>query len=105
MANNVLTLDNTNFDTTITETARPVIVDFSATWCGPCRKLEPVLQAFAEEVGTSAVVGKVDVDLDPDLANRYNIRSLPTILSFRNGQVVGQLNGLVNVNALRGLLG
>lgn len=105
MANNVLTLDDTNFDTTITDTSRPIIVDFSATWCGPCKKLEPILQTFAGEVGTAAVVGKVDVDLSPDLANRYNIRSLPTILSFRDGKVVGQLNGLVNVTALRGLLG
>lgn len=100
---NVLTLDDANFDDAISGTT-PVIVDFYATWCGPCKKMEPILTSFAAEHSGRVTVGKVDVDLTPDIANRYNIRSLPTILLFRDGKVAGQLTGIASPAKLAGLL-
>jgi thioredoxin 1 len=101
---NTVNLDDTNFDSVITDSNTPVLVDFYATWCGPCKKMEPILQTFASENSGRVTVGKLDVDLAPDIANRYNIRSLPTVLLFRDGKVTGQVTGIANVQKLTGLL-
>ena len=101
---NTVNLDDTNFDSVIADSNTPVLVDFYATWCGPCKKMEPILQTFASENSGRVTVGKLDVDLAPDIANRYNIRSLPTVLLFRDGKVAGQVTGIANVQKLTGLL-
>lgn len=104
MTNNVLELNDSNFDSLVTDAVQPVLVDFSATWCAPCRKMEPILETFAANNKGVVTVGKVDIDLSPDLANRYNIRSLPTVVLFRSGKPVNQVTGVATVQRLSQLL-
>jgi thioredoxin 1 len=101
---NVIELNDQNFDSVVVASETPVLVDFSATWCGPCRTLSPIIDKLAEEVGDSAKVCKVDVDLSPELANKFEIRSLPTIIAFKKGEVAGKLLGLSTKEKLVDLL-
>ena len=86
-----------HFDTAAFEAAiagdKPVLVDFWATWCGPCRMIAPVIEEIAAEFEGKAVVGKVDVDEEPGLAQRYGIMSIPTLIVFKGGNVVEQAVG------------
>ncbi len=86
MAEVVLT--NENFEEVVLKSDKPVLVDFWATWCGPCQQQGPILEAFAEEFDGKYVVGKLDVDDNREIAGEYNIMSIPTIKSFKNGEVV-----------------
>jgi thioredoxin 1 len=99
----VVTLTADNFDTTALAADRTVVVDFWASWCPPCRALAPRIEALAEE-RTDIVVGKLDVDGHPDLAERYGIQSIPTVLVFRNGKLESRSVGLVPIERLRDLL-
>ena len=81
-------LNSSNFDSTIAED-KPVLVDFWAPWCGPCRMLGPTIDALAEEMGDKAVICKVNVDESPELASKFGINQIPTILFFRKSQRVG----------------
>jgi thioredoxin 1 len=83
-----------NFDQVVTSSTQPVLVDFWAPWCGPCRMLAPVLDEIAKEQEGTAIVAKVDIDSNPALAQRFNIRAIPTLMVFRNGEVVNTLQGL-----------
>ena len=85
MAEVVLTKDN--FKNEVLESDIPVLVDFWATWCGPCRMLSPIIEEIAEEYEGSVKVGKVNVDDEPELAAQYGIESIPTVMYFRNGEV------------------
>jgi len=76
-----------NFDSIINE-SRPVIVDFHAIWCGPCKTQSPILKQVAEELGERVKVIKIDVDQNPMIASRYQIQSVPTILIFKNGAII-----------------
>lgn len=80
------------------------LVDFWATWCGPCRMQAPILDAFEKEMGSVVKVGKVDVDEQPDLAQRYNISGIPTIIVFKDGMEVGRAVGVTDLNALKRLV-
>lgn len=82
--------------------ARPVVVDFSADWCGPCRALAPVLARIAAEPDLGGSIVTVDADAEPGLAARYDVRALPTLLVFRHGQVVDRIVGLTSARAIRG---
>lgn len=88
-----VTLTDANFQSEVLDSDKPVLVDFWATWCGPCRIIAPVIEELAAEFEGKAVIGKVDVDHNPQVAMNFGIRSIPTLLFFKNGQVVDQLIG------------
>ena len=82
-----IVLSNDNFDL-VTGGEKPVLVDFWAAWCGPCQMLGPVVEELAEDFGDSAIIAKLDVDANPELAGKFGIRSIPTLLIFKKGQIV-----------------
>ena len=89
----VVTITIENFETEVIKSDKPVLVDFWAPWCGPCRMLSPVVDEIAEE-NTSIKVGKVNVDEQEDLAMRFGIMSIPTLIVFKNGEVVKKTMGV-----------
>src|SRR6476646_353335 len=89
-----ITIDESNFDQEVTKSAQPVLVDFWAEWCGPCKMIAPGLDEIAREKAGTVKVGKVNVDNNPSLSARYNIRAIPTLLFFKDGQVRDQVTGM-----------
>ena len=89
----ILVLNEDTFDAEVQKTAEPILVDFWAAWCAPCKIIAPSLEQLAEEMSGRARVAKVDVDSNGDLANRFGIRSIPTLMVFKEGRVVDQLVG------------
>lgn len=98
--NRPMTLIEQNFDAEVLQSRRPVLVDFSADWCAPCRTIAPIVDQLAGDFAGRATVGKVDVDAEPDLAERYEIRSIPSLLFFLDGEVVDRVTGTVPHRAL-----
>lgn len=95
MANaNVVTITKGNFDEVVKKSDVPVLVDFWAAWCGPCRMVGPVIDELANEFAGKAKVGKVNVDEQNELAAMFRVMSIPTILLFKNGKVVEQVVGV-----------
>ena len=90
----VLHLTGSTFDDVV-KAGGPVLVDFWAPWCGPCKALGPVLDEIAKELAGQATVGKVNVEADPDLANRFGVKALPSLLFFKNGALAQTLVGAV----------
>src|SRR5262249_55271752 len=87
-------LDDATFQDVIDRGARPILVDFWALWCPPCRALAPTIEAIAEQFEGRADVAKLDIDRNPEAAAAYRIRSIPTVLIFRGGRVVDRITGL-----------
>jgi thioredoxin 1 len=100
-AKNIVTLGSQNFSDEVLKSAKPVLVDFWAEWCGPCKMLGPVLDELAGEYEGKALIGKVNIDEHQDLAVQYGITSIPTLLLFKGGQVIGQTVGLKPKGALK----
>lgn len=95
-----LALTQETFDATVNSGTQPVLVDFWAEWCGPCRMIAPVLDELATEQAGKATVAKVNIDEAPELAQRFNITSIPTLIVFQNGQAVRTLRGVQPKTAL-----
>ena len=99
-----LEFTDANFEELVIKSDKPVLVDFWAEWCGPCRMLTPLVNQLSQEYEGKALVGKVDVDSNPGIAAKYGIRNIPTILFIKGGQVVDKQVGAVPKNVLSGKL-
>ena len=89
-----LEITDENFEKTVLKSDKPVVVDFWAAWCGPCRMVGPVIEEIAGEYEGKAIVGKVDVDANQEFAAKYGVRNIPTVLMFKDGEVVGRQVGV-----------
>ncbi len=93
-----LEVNDSNFEEVVLKSDKPVIVDFWAEWCGPCRMIAPYIEDISREFDGKAVVAKCDVDNNPGIVSKYGIRNIPTVLFFKNGQVADKQIGAVQKN-------
>jgi len=104
MSENVIELSDQSFDADVLESDTPVLVDFWAIWCGPCKAIAPIIDEIANDYSDKVKVGKVDVDNNNQVAMKYGIRSIPTLLLFNNGEVVDQVIGNVGKDSIESML-
>ncbi len=104
MGANTVEITDTNFEAEVEKSDVPVLIDFWAAWCGPCRALAPTVDQIAEEYQGKVKVGKLDVDANSGLSTRFQIRGIPTLLLFKDGQVKEQLVGAVSKDKIVGAL-
>ncbi len=97
----VLTITKENFEEEVLNASEPVLVDFWATWCGPCKMFSPIVDKTAEEMEGKVKFGKINVDEQPDLAQRYNVMSIPTAVLFKNGEAAAVNVGLMSQPQLK----
>jgi thioredoxin 1 len=97
----IQTFTDGNFDVDVLKAATPVLVDFWAEWCGPCRAMEPSINALAGDYAGKVSVGKLNVDDNPSVTMRYMVRGIPTVILFKGGEIVDQLVGLVDKGTLK----
>jgi len=95
-----LEITDANFDAEVINSDKPVLIDFWAVWCGPCKLIAPVVEEVAKEYKGKFKVGKMDIDNNPNVAMKYGIRSIPTLLIFKDGKVVDQIVGAVPKNVI-----
>ena len=100
----IQTLTDANFEQTVNQTSQPVLVDFWAEWCGPCRRLAPTVDELANDYNGRVVVAKMNVDENPATPMRFSIRGIPTLLLFKEGQLIEQIVGLADKDQLKKML-
>ncbi len=98
-----ITFTTANFDSEVLQSDKPVLVDFWATWCGPCQKQGPIVEELADEL-TDIKIGKLDVDAEDEIAGRYNIMSIPTVMLFKNGEIASKAVGLQTKESLMAMI-
>ncbi len=101
---NIQTLTDSNFDSLVAKSSTPVLVDFWAEWCGPCRRLTPTVEALAKELSGKVTIVKMNVDDNPVIPSKFSIRGIPTLLLFKGGRVVESVVGLVGKEDLKKLI-
>jgi thioredoxin 1 len=101
MAENIHEFNDGNFDAEVLQADKPVLIDFWAEWCVPCKMIAPAVEEIANEDGDTLKVGKVNVDVNPGIASKYGIRSIPTLLIFKGGQVAEKMVGAVSKETIR----
>ena len=104
MSDKITELDSSNFESTVTQGSVPVVVDFWAPWCGPCKAIAPILEDLANEQGDTVKVCKVNVENNSEIASKYDIRAIPTILIFKDGAVADTVVGLTSLDDLKAKL-
>ena len=90
----VITVDNNNFEKEVLQSNTPVFIDFWATWCGPCRMMAPVVEELAQSMGEVVKVCKIDIDQNPELAEKYGVMSIPTFIVIKNGSETARIVGV-----------
>ncbi|QQS28215.1 MAG: thioredoxin [Sphingobacteriales bacterium] len=93
-----LTLTDQNFETDVIQSGKLAVVDFWAEWCGPCKAITPIIEELSKKYGDTVVIGKVDVDTNPEVSFKYNVRNIPTVLYIKNGQVVDKQVGAASIS-------
>lgn len=100
----VITLNKDNFEEEVLKSEKLVLVDFWASWCGPCRMMSPVIDQVAEEMGDNIKVGKINIDEERNLALQYDVMSIPTFIVFKDGREIGRSVGVQDKEEIKGML-
>ncbi|MBN1930397.1 MAG: thioredoxin [Desulfobacterales bacterium] len=100
MAEGIIEIDESSFDTEVLKAEKPVLVDFWAPWCGPCKAIGPVIEELAGVFGDKIKIAKCNIDNNPSIPSKYGIKAIPTLIFFKEGNVVDQITGLVGKSKL-----
>jgi thioredoxin 1 len=104
MSSKAIQITNLTFDEKVSSSSRPVLVDFWAEWCAPCRMLSPTIDQIAEEYDGKVTVGKINIDEEPELAQRFGVMSIPTLILFKDGSVVSRSVGVVGKDKIAAMI-